>query len=718
MVSDFELSAGVGISTEKGEGVVVASGEVVKESNKVINIPGRSARRTSSKSKPRTVTTAQKEPLQQAQEEKEKVVQEQQQSKQNNNLSPYEQYAQKIRTEQAQNFNASSKPKEITITVDPDKKDVAEKVVADLNASNKRTQEKLLSDKEKQESFNKALISNIRSGNVLNPTLSSFGANVIANKQAETDLMSSEYNNIQKVSNYGGLSGANPGYEFYKSSRSGKQFLLNNSPEINEVLGTQEAKDLFLETDDSLKRKGFIKRGKANREIINAYYEEKGVVGRTTYLQRLTNNISPNALYPNTVLTNDPIREKDLIDEAFKGVTTKVWSDVKEGGQAIGSGTIVSIDVANPDLPIGRGGDLSISLFPKGKPSASALAGAGMIAYSGATLITNQLGPIGKIGTEIVDVALALPDYGRAIINPTPYNKAVAKLEVFDVAVDLIPGFGTPNVNVNENVNFNIQETSRVGLQRNANNQVKGETGLQASVFGSPEINTPTSNAYIEVNAQADLFGEVNNNWNNNLNLPEIDLNANINRNRNVNVNKDVFSNENNNINNNINLNEEININKNVEENININDNVNINSNVNANLNANVNANLNADFNFNFNANTITPRLGRDKGGTEKGFQAFAKVRGQRVNIGNVTSREKAFSRGYSFVDNTSARTFGVSKQGSKKGLDFNDPKGFKKKKGISGFVFIEPSSKAINTIGELKGITYNKKNKIKGFGL
>jgi len=90
------------------------------------------------------------------------------------------------------------------------------------------------------------------------------------------------------------------------------------------------------------------------------------------------------------------------------------------------------------------------------------------------------------------------------------------------------------------------------------------------------------------------------------------------------------------------------------------------------------------------------------------GYVAFAKVKGKFIAVGQPGTKEQAYRTGKLFVESTPSRTFGVSKGvGAFTGVDFTG-KGslFRKKKGSKGVLFVEPTSKAIDTPGEFKGIT------------
>ena len=681
MASSFETSFGAGVSTEEGSAVVTASGEVVRESSTasenvskgVVEVPKKKSYKSSGGSRKSSESVP--------------VVEDK------------------------------------VITVSEDKLEVAKQVIDSLNASAERTAK---ADYERQVAFNEQLVNNVRSGNVLNPALAGFGANANRNNKEQEALMSSERFVVDQVADNNFYSGAETPNKYFMSSKAGKEYLLDNSPVLNKLLPTQAEKEIFVNTENP-DFSGFgkallfntgeqyeilgsaLKDYKSNREIIANVNAKYGVEPQNQQLKKIglfVESANPSNVYP---VPNNRVKEDELIANSFKGVVNLIGSNVKEGVKDIGEGKYVSIGLKDKDNPVGRGGDFVVKVFPDGVPSASSVSGAGMVAYSGATLITNSLGVIGKVGTEAVDVGLALPDYANAVINPTPYNKAVANAELIDVAVDFIP-VGTPNVNVNAEFNAVVSKDVNTKYGVNKINDVRNSNGGFKTAFNSPELNNPTSNAVVEIDLNQNVnnavvgvvseLGNVNPNVNANINIVDLPVRnkyKSSNSNRNVNANAEININEGFNANAEININEDLNINQNV----NLNQNVNVNANVNA--YANVNANLNQNVNANLNMNVFKPRFNNSDKSTSLGlFQARAKVKGVFDKVGLLSkTKEGAFASGFGFVQNNSSRTFGVEDVKTGEFVDVNKKTSFKKKKTKRGVVFIEPSRFAINSFGE-----------------
>jgi len=590
--------------------------------------------------------------------------------------------------------------------------------------------------------------------------------------------LTSEHKEAEKAVTYSLLTTKNiseGGFKAIAETKAGRETLAKYS----DLKG--EAKEIFINTSDKLSIKGVVARAKENRAFLK---EQRENLGSTTWLK--TKVSEPSGFYKllalsnpkNILLTKQYEAEKSLNEATRRNESLKeLWeTDLKQqirgagialSESAISSANIIGrqiSNVTNKELPTIK------TPNPIDKPDLKTTRrGLAMIGYSGASLIAN-IHPASRAGAEVVDVGLALPDYARAIINPTPYNKAVGVVELIDVGVDFLP-LPTPNVRVNTRARTAAEVSDyarRVGIissywdskvegsfkgggysSDNNYNKGKGGTGGTGGIYSViVPIVPPSTFGGFETGAN------IGTDFNTNINVDSFDANF---TNTNTNVNADFPTNFNINTDLNTNINNKTNLVTNWVELIGgsntrsgsnsrttslagststaVSDaisgstsaitsiagststavNTAVAINANANTNANTAFNINTNFNTNQNIHINNKLRTKEIPDNKSIYSAFARIKGKFQPIGTPTKDKKAaFLQGLAYVETTPARTFGVSKgiTGNAKGLDFSAPKGFKKKKGSKGVLFIEPSKQAINTFGELTGITYKSKTK------
>ena len=581
-----------------------------------------------------------------------------------------------------------------------------QKVLNDLSESNRRIEE------QKRASFEQHL--RIMKTGVTNPTTATVISEASRQQMDQRKVYDPAYTEIVRDLNYSTLTGEKPGLKYYEQDTARKKFFISTNPGY---FASDEEKKLFLTTDSNYEGKSFLEFVKGRREnvkeIKSTFTREELRAGKEEEFQLVKENVF------------DQLRQfKEAGVEYIRPKTDEEMMLISPGVPQAGLPTIYAPKdpksftdiVEEKDLPLAKGG-------------------AGMIAYTAASLPANAINPI---LTQTVDLSLAAPTYIKSFYNPTPRNRAERKLELIDIAVDFIPeaagvvvggakgagagvkgivagagaGFAvgrripTPNVNMNFDTNINTQFSGpEISPGQGVGSYGNAEVDISEQLFN--DFSGGTTRLINTVgNFAAELPGiNINNQY-----QGEIGISDNILANENVNVNENVNINEN--------VNE--NINQNINENINqnINENVNENVNENININENINANLAYNLNFNFNARGEKRKLYTPTVGS---YQAFTKVQGIFTKIGPASSTPgQALKFGEQFVEGTAARTLGVTKSNGKiRGIDLGTNKLFKKKQSSIGTIYIEPLSRAINTPGEIAQISSKgkkiKKIKIKG---
>ena len=347
-------------------------------------------------------------------------------------------------------------------------------------------------------------------------------------------------------------------------------------------------------------------------------------------------------------------------------------------------------------------------------PTERELTGIKMIGYSASSVFTNAVPYVGAIGTEAVDVSLARKDYYRAWFNPTPYNKAIGRMELVDVGADLFTGGFAPNVNLNINQQVSVNEAIKktdVNARFSGSNFVQPLPPLKTSV--SSEVGfSNVNNTELVFGAIEGAITRIGMGFKAGYNfVTELDFNLPA-----LNMNKsevgfgNKFNNDlNNEVNNNFNNDLDFNFNNNFNNefnnqfNNNFNNNVNFNSNYNFDSNFNFNNNFNFDTNLNLNLNFYRPSNKLNSSfNTGRSFTPFVKFGNLFAPISRSSKDvNTAFDRASYFIKNSPENTFAVSSSALNfSGLDVKASKGFKKKRTNRGVIFSENKS-----FGKLKRV-------------
>jgi len=495
-------------------------------------------------------------------------------------------------------------------------------------------------------------------------------------------------------------------YPFVKSAVAGVNFGLATGKNVN-LIKQERVDSGYIDKSE----RPFVTRSEAGKVVLDF-----------------------SKLRRNSPLIFTPSEKKDF-DASLRGITSVVGSSVKSAvNYLLEESKVVAVE--NPfkeSFSVVRdvNGDVKGEDFNKppkfftiefGRdPTPEETSGLAMIGYTGASVFTNKIPVVGQVGTEAVDIGLATPDYLRGFVNPTPSNLAGVVAELIDVGVDLIPF--APNVNVNTNYNALIDVDNVVDVDvkpkggASRPRAVSGELRVSSNGeigFGQvSESEVGFSSLYdavTRIQGAGDLAFTTSKNVvsdlrKGNLNRSEVGFDYPVSSEVGFDVNNDFDNQLDNNFDFNNNFNNDFDNQFDTDFNNQLNNNYNNDFDFNYNANFNFNNNVNTNFNFNF------ARLSRGRKPSEVaggGFSPFAKVRGRFSLVASpVASKEDAFRIGADFVQGSASRTFGVSESAvNLKGVNVSESGSFKRKKGRKGFLFVEPSSFAINTPGELREIT------------
>jgi len=515
--------------------------------------------------------------------------------------------------------------------------------------------------------------------------------------------------------------------DFFFKTKETRAYILEKSPSFAQKFSSDVQRRLFVEVGEG-SGKGDIAEAIAARRKKKEIREESGL-SKQEFREIFREQRKQTEKEIGQQIFKDIGSFKELVAVAAEPYRTKegIFREIKEGVKENIPIFGEPIRLVETGASIALIKDKKKEVFVYGGDVDSAKRGAGMVAYTGASLLQNvpAFGSKAPEVAQTIDVGLATGTYTQALVYPTPMNVGAAKIEIYDVAVDFVPevagalwmgatglaggiqggvrGLGkgyqvgrripTPNINTNVAINQQAQAfVSEVPLPAGSSDfSFVSELPVQYDFEG---YSTVVKGGAAVAEDVAVRTPRVNLNFSEEIGLPTSNVNAfesaevNINENINQNVNQ--------------NINENINQNALINENINQNVNQNVNAFINENMNINANLNLNENVNFNVNFLGFPDR--RESDG--RLFQAFAKVGGEFKPVGGATSLRGAARQGFSFVDRTPSRTFAVKEVGQEGFVNLDFGKGFKKKETSKGFFFVEPSKKAIDTFGELQGIT------------
>ena len=581
---------------------------------------------------------------------------------------------------------------------------VKDKVLSDLDASAKRIAEKeAVERKDFEQRFNLMM-----SDGTANPVTSSF-YNLAERERIRsaplTDVSKENMIVMTDVRTATSL-GVTPNREFFEASRGGRRIITEYSDEFKGLIGSPAQQEVYIEQQTvnlkTLREEGF--RGtmdiiRENRAIERANRQRPYYGGKPTFLQSATSLATGAPL----MQSPDVVYYSDEVKGSSRAVWGNIGGSVAQGGRYLVTGQGLSVGFEKvggryyEDFELGRA------------PTAREGAGLFMIGYTATSVFTGKAG-------EVVDAGLAVPDFARAVVSPTPMNRAIAKVEMWDVATGVLPIPIGLNVKARVNVNTDavVDEVLRSPPTKefsfgggdvgkgdapftDFNDRTGGFGGIYAMAAPLP-LNQGFSFADLRLDNSTNLRGVADYNVTANAMLlsgsdvsassvVSVASSANTNTSAQAaaaaDASSDVFGMSN------------------------VSANTNVSTNTSASANANVNLSMNTNVNTNLNLDVRGDN--RQSGVLSGSYQAFSKVQGILTKIGLPTSsKEQAFLTGYGFAESTAARTLGVTRSnGTIRGLDLGARGSLKKKRTRAGTVYVEPSLRAINTPGERAQISF-----------
>lgn len=663
---------------------------------------------------------------------------------------------------------------------------VQTQVIKDLEASAKRTQEK---ERAKAKSFEKTLEQMQITGTASLETALALKA-IREAKDKERKVFDPEALEIQRSITLLKEIGVEPSMDFFTSTERARKFLLSKSEELRKLIPDKFSQELFIKTDPSLKFDGILKRAIENRKIIQEERLKAGITTKKGKVRQFVEGISSGAI--RVPGTTEAAFEEDLIKQSRKNILENIGGSFKEAfGFVFGdelskerSATEKLVAAGNPDflfpvsefaeekikdkknvlfdffkkqddfdkivftkeypyiVTVEKGGKgispkdlIKLNNIELRQPSRSAASGLLMAGYSAASLWTNRIPVVGKVGTEIVDVGLAIPTYGQALINPTPFAKAAAQVELVDVAVDFIPFVSLPNINIdlrtptpkvkvlkdNRFVETPIPEFdfSGGGLSKgdapfsDPGDPTGGFGGIFAlavplpapSSFTAESRLSPTFDVNAGQNVQTESLLVVKPGVSVNI-LSELETQADVEPTSLADTSSNVTAQS---------LMEsqvQSDFASNVSSNVDANVAVDVTTNVATDITSDLNLNTDLDANADFNLNIIMPRRKKRNKSVARAFAAVARVRGEDKVVARGRQELKVLNKGADYVDKNASASFVMKKQGeviSPKKI----PKGFYQ----SGKRLIEKPSFRINSPGEVSQISRKGQAKLRTIG-
>lgn len=373
----------------------------------------------------------------------------------------------------------------------------AERVISDLNASRERIAE---ADKERADSFARVQRSSRTDPRLVNvfAEAEAVGARqrVATAPVADRDYALSEVDIRRDLSVARSL-GVSPGIDYFRQDEDRRRFLVENSPEFRESLGSPAERELFVRTQEASRVSSSplgkdlfpfdvpllaaasvatgdnyfpnIALAKENRRIIDEVFDKYGVLkgrrpaSKQSFVGKLVNPQS-EALLALREAERGVVYRSDLVREQRRFLGRNIGEQLKQGFSLLGD--------YSPFTPVGQAG--IVAGIATNRLAASGL---GSVAYTVGSVPFNAVPVVGPVVAQAVDVGLAVPDYFAAIVNPTPRNVAGAQIELIDVGIDYVPevvgafagpvgllagsAVPTPNVNANFQLQQEINEYAR-----------------------------------------------------------------------------------------------------------------------------------------------------------------------------------------------------------------------------------------------------------------